>query len=157
MTKELCHGLQPSRAKGCYDPGISPDPTGNRLRLGPVRNATQNPPAGEGVNRRCDRSGTVPEQCCKGRGRIKACGTAAGHRQRASRGYGSGSVGPVSVYRGTGAGGGRMSNDISCTGESLTSCACCMAKSHLGPSLVAKHAGSQPRNISRLLRYDEVA
>ena len=105
MTKELCHGLPPSRAKGGNDPEISPDPTGHRLRLGPVRYATQNPPAGEGASRRCDRPGTASAQSCKGRGRIKACGTAAGHRHQASRGYGSGSVGPVSVYRGTGAGG----------------------------------------------------
>lgn len=110
MTKELLHGLPASRAKAGHDPGISPDPTRIRLLLGLVRYATQNPPAGEGVNRRHDRSGTAPEHSCKGRGWRKPSGTAVGPRHRASRGYGSGSVGTVSVYRGTVAGGGAVSN-----------------------------------------------
>lgn len=40
MTKDTCHGLPPSRAKGGHDPGTSPDPSGHRLRLGPDRYAT---------------------------------------------------------------------------------------------------------------------
>ena len=109
MTKELRHGLPPSRAKGGHDPGISPDPARIRFLLGLARYATLNPPAGAGVNRRCHRSGTAPEQGCKGRGRFIACGTAVGLRDRASRGYGSGSVRTVSVYWGTVAGGGTVS------------------------------------------------
>ena len=41
--KDGCHGLPPSRAKGGHTPGTSPDPTGNRLLLGPVRYATKEP------------------------------------------------------------------------------------------------------------------
>ena len=41
--KDGCHGLPPSRAKGGHTPGTSPDPTGNRLLLGPVTYATKEP------------------------------------------------------------------------------------------------------------------
>lgn len=105
-TKETCHGLPPSRAKGGYSLGTLPDPASVRLLLDEARNATLNPPNGKGANRRSDVSGTAPKQSCKGRGRFKACGTASGPRHRASRGYSEGGAGTVSVYRGTVAGDG---------------------------------------------------
>lgn len=98
--KSADHGLPTSRAKVGYLPGTLPDPASVRLLLGEARNATQNPPDGEGVNRRTDVPGTAHNEW----GRIKACGTAAGHREKALRGYGKGGAGTVSVYRGTVAG-----------------------------------------------------
>ncbi len=41
--KDCCHGFLRSRAKRRDDPGTSPDPRWNRLRLGQRRNATIKP------------------------------------------------------------------------------------------------------------------
>ena len=41
--KRSSHGLPPSRAKGGYSPGTSPDPLSIRLRLGEGRNTTTKP------------------------------------------------------------------------------------------------------------------
>ncbi len=93
--KAGCHGLLPSRAKGGYVPGISPGPAGNRLLLGPARYATKEP------------TGKFsPGTAQYVQGWRESSGTAVGPRYRASRGYGTGSEGTVSVYRGTVAGGG---------------------------------------------------
>lgn len=78
--KSADHGLPVSRAKAGYSPG--PHPT--RAVSAPSGSAQKrdyyNPPAGEAVNRQCDRLGTAPAQGCKGRGRCEACGEASGLR-----------------------------------------------------------------------------
>lgn len=113
-TKKLRHGLPPSRAKGGYLPGTLPDPASVRLLLGEARNATLNPPRGQ---KPCtwqhvdigDRA-WIRDQLHTGlplhRGWRKPSGTAVGHREQASRGYGKGGAGTVPVYRGTVAGDG---------------------------------------------------
>lgn len=59
MTKELCHGLPPSRAKGGHAPGTSPGPVGKRLLLAPTTCATNITHRLVKVQRKhCDRSGT---------------------------------------------------------------------------------------------------
>ena len=118
MSKETCHGLPPSRSKGGHAPGNSPGPAWNRLRLGQARCATttthrlvrgrESPVTDRGPGQGIGRS--LALRCTGHRGRCKACGEAAGPRDRASRGYGAGGVGPSPAWRGEGAGGGSASN-----------------------------------------------
>lgn len=116
MTKETCHGLPPSRAKGGHAPGNSPGPVGTRLRLGPTRYATTiHPPAGDG------RSGPVTDPGTEAGNRAQTMCCSASGQEKSLRGSGwpptngiawirSGKDGTASACRGAVAGGGSASN-----------------------------------------------